>query len=103
MKILKRNIAVNKTNTIAEVQFLDCGNTIIFNVNRSGGKCNATIYHCTGFDEVGIFKYNPNGISVGELEAKNIKEGFIKLTENFFIKMQNPERYERTIKVLTEY
>ena len=102
MKVLKRRIFERKANQLTELLFLDCNVTIIFVTRIFDNIAKGMIYHCTGFDEVGNFKYNTDGISVGERDSKKLSKDHHELIENFWRKMQDEKRYEWTINVLID-
>lgn len=102
MKILKRKIHKQTATIITELLYLDCGKTIAINSNYNDGVTHSTVYHVTGFDEVGDFLYNTDGVSIGKKESKNIKKGYFELLEKFFFKMQDENKYKWFIDLLTD-
>lgn len=102
MKVIKRRVHSRSSNQLIEIMRLDLDVTIIFLTELFEGMGRATIYHCTGFDEVGNFKYNTNGMSVGKREFKTLTKTHHDLVEDFWLKMQDEKRYKRTINALTE-
>lgn len=102
MKILKRKLVSDKLNVRTELLHIDYGCTIVYNNTMNNGVVYGEIFHVIGFDEVGDFNYNTEGMSIGNKKSDNIKKASFELLENFFNKMQDKDRYKKTLDILTD-
>ena len=96
MKLLKQRTIIDKKNVYAQIILFEDGQRFLVSTNLHNGTATTHIYNLLGFDEVGEYLYNPDGMRIGRSEETKVKNSFISHLNSFLFKIENnPDRYNR--------